>query len=118
MRNVFWLSPPRAWVHDRINARVDAMFAAGLVEEVRGLLARPGGLGRTASQALGYKEVIEHLEGRVMLDETIARIKARTRQFAKRQQTWFRNLVECRPVPMTGRESARELAERVRAASS
>jgi tRNA dimethylallyltransferase len=108
---VFWLSPPRPWLHLRINARVDAMFAAGLVKEVQGLLKQPHGLGRTASQALGYKEVIDHLRGETSLPETIEQIKARTRQFAKRQETWFKNLVECRQLPMTGTESPEALAE-------
>jgi len=112
-RRVFWLSPPRAWLHERINRRVDLMFAAGLVDEVRRLVAQPGGLGRTASQALGYKEVIDHLEGRLTLDECVSQVKTRTRQFAKRQETWFRNLSEARPVPITGRESSVELAEKV-----
>lgn len=110
---VFWLSPPRAWLHERINRRVDRMFAAGLVEEVRGLMSRPGGLGRTASQALGYKEVVDHLNGELTLAECITQVKTRTRQFAKRQETWFRNLVEARPVVMSGDETAGELAERV-----
>jgi tRNA dimethylallyltransferase len=112
-RRVFWLAPPRAWLHERINRRVDLMFAAGLVDEVRRLISQPGGLGRTASQALGYKEVIDHLEGRLTLDECIVQVKTRTRQFAKRQETWFRNLVEARPVEITGRETSVELAERV-----
>ncbi len=112
-RRVFWLSPPRAWLHDRINRRVDQMFAAGLVDEVRRLILQRGGLGRTSSQALGYKEVIEHLEGRLPLDACVTLVKTRTRQFAKRQETWFRNLVEARPVTMTGQETPVELAKRV-----
>ena len=61
-RRVFWLSPPRDWLYDRINRRVDAMVKDGLVEEVRGLLATDPPPGRTARQALGYKEIIDHLE--------------------------------------------------------
>jgi len=112
-RRVFWLAPPRAWLHERINRRVDRMFDAGLVDEVRRLVEQPGGLGRTASQALGYKEVVEHLEGRSTLDECVVQVKARTRQFAKRQETWFRNLIEARPVEITGGESSAELAGRI-----
>lgn len=112
-RRVFWLSPPRGWLHERINRRVDLMFQAGLVEEVRRLMSQPGGLGRTASQALGYKEVIEHLEGRRTLEACIDRVKTRTRQFAKRQETWFRNITEARPVEITGRETSTEVAEKV-----
>jgi tRNA dimethylallyltransferase len=74
------------------------MFANGLVEEVRALrqLERP--LSREAAQALGYKETFDFLDGRTSLEETIVRVQTRTRQFAKRQLTWFRHLAECRPV--------------------
>jgi tRNA dimethylallyltransferase len=89
------------------------MFAAGLVEEVRGLVARPRPLSKTALQAVGYREVIEHLEGRRPLDETVELVKARTRQFARRQGTWFRSLSECRPVPLSEPIDAAEVAERI-----
>ncbi len=72
------------------------MFAAGLVDEVKGLLAAHKRLSRTASQAVGYREVIEHLQGGRGLEETIELVKLRTRQLAKRQMTWFRGLSECR----------------------
>lgn len=95
-------NPPRAdvrivgldWpvepINRRINARVKAMFEAGLVEETRRLLAAPGGLGRQAREALGYKQVIDHLEGRCTLDEAIEQVKIRTRRYAKQQRTWLR----------------------------
>lgn len=110
-RFVAWLDPPRDWLHERINRRVEAMFAAGLVDEVRTLLEADPPLGRTARQGLGYKEVIEHLEHGVPLEGTITRIQTRTRQFAKRQCTWFRNLEECRAIAISGKESTAELAE-------
>ncbi len=93
---VFVLNWPRATLHERINARVDAMFAAGLVEEVRGLLEHDRPIGRTAAQAVGYREVITYLQSGGDLTETIELVKRRTRQFAKRQLTWFRSLSECR----------------------
>jgi tRNA dimethylallyltransferase len=74
------------------------MMASGLVDEVRSLLSRPRPLSRVARQALGYKEVIDHLEGSASLDETMSRIQVRSRNFAKRQITWFRHLPECRPA--------------------
>lgn len=111
--NVFWLAPPRAWLHERINRRVEQMFADGLLDEVRRLLAVPYPLSRTARQALGYQEAIDHLEGRLTLAETITRIQTRTRQFAKRQHTWFRHLEECRTVEITGQETPSNLAERL-----
>lgn len=95
---VFALDWPRPELHRRIDARVDAMFAAGFVEEARKLLANPGGLSHTARQALGYREIWAHLEGRFDLDATVLLVKTHTRQFAKRQSTWFRSLSECRRV--------------------
>ncbi len=94
---VFVLDWPREQLYDRINRRVDGMFAAGLVEETQRLLTGPP-LGRTAAQAVGYREVLEHLSGLRELDSTIELVKTRTRQFAKRQGTWFRGLSECRFV--------------------
>jgi tRNA dimethylallyltransferase len=111
--NVFWLSPPRPWLYERINQRVKQMFDEGLLDEVALLLAAPNPLSRTARQALGYQEAIDHLEGRLSLVETIERIQTRTRQFAKRQHTWFRHLEECRAVEITGDETPAELADRL-----
>lgn len=111
--HVSWLHPPRAWLYERINKRVEEMFQAGLVAEVQGLFEREQFPGKTARQALGYKEVIDHLEGGVSLPETIALIQTRTRQFAKRQHTWFKNLVECTAVEIEGTESSREIAQRI-----
>ena len=77
-------------LHIRINSRVKQMIQAGLVEEVQTLLAAAGGLSMQAGQALGYQEIIAHLSGEMSLDEATERIKINTRQFAKRQMTWFR----------------------------
>jgi tRNA dimethylallyltransferase len=87
-----WLDLPRAQLYSRIDARVESMIAEGLVEEVRALrqLERP--LSREASQALGYKEMFGYLDGTADLPETICRIQTRSRNFAKRQITWFRHL--------------------------
>jgi tRNA dimethylallyltransferase len=116
-QNVFWLSAPRRWLYERIDRRVERMVAEGLLEEVRRLLAGPP-LSRTARQALGYKEVIAHLEQGVPLAETITQIQTRTRQFAKRQHTWFRHLEECRPIQITGEETPVDIAELVVKAGS
>ncbi len=80
---------PREVLARRIEARVHAMMSAGLLAEVRGLYERQA-LSREAQQALGYKELIDHLESRTGLDEAIATIVTRTRQFAVRQERWFR----------------------------
>jgi tRNA dimethylallyltransferase len=74
----------------RIDARVDAMFAHGLVDETRELLKRGLAQNKTAMQAIGYRQVTEHLRGERSLPETIELVKIKTRQFAKRQLTWFR----------------------------
>jgi tRNA dimethylallyltransferase len=66
------------------------MFAAGLVEETKRLLEHGLAQNKTAMQALGYRQVVEHLRGDRSLTETIELVKVRTRQFAKRQMTWFR----------------------------
>ena len=65
------------------------MFARGLVEETRELLKRGLAENKTAMQAIGYRQVVEHLRGERPLAETIELVKIRTRQFAKRQLTWF-----------------------------
>ena len=80
---------PRDVLARRIEARVHAMMAAGLLAEVRGLHERRA-LSREAQQALGYKELIDHLEGRTGFDEAVAMVVTRTRQFAVRQERWFR----------------------------
>lgn len=112
-QNVFWLSPPRSWLYERIDTRVEQMVEDGLVDEVRRLLKRRPPPGRTARQALGYREMIAHLNGESTLAEAILQIQTNTRQFAKRQHTWFRNLEECREIPITGAETVEEIVARV-----
>ena len=76
----------------RIEDRVDRMFARGLVEEVRGLLARGVPASAPPFRALGYRHVIRHLAGEIALEEAAALTKIETRQYAKRQMTWFRKM--------------------------
>jgi len=110
---IVWLDPPRDWLRNRIDRRVDLMMEAGLLDETRRLLAMSPPPGRTARQALGYRELIDHLEGGVSLEESVELIRVRTRQFAKRQHTWFRNLEECQGISIDGTDSAEQLAERL-----
>lgn len=110
---VFVLQRPRPEQHQRIEARVEAMIAAGLVDEVRGLTSAGKTLGLTASQAVGYREVLEHLRGEVDHPTMVEQIKSRTRRFAKRQGTWFRSLSECRFVEIEGEVDGEEAAERI-----
>jgi tRNA dimethylallyltransferase len=86
----FVLNRAAADLHRRIETRVDGMFRRGLVAETEQLLRRGLAQNRSAMQALGYRQVAEHLRGERALPETIELVKTRTRQFAKRQMTWFR----------------------------
>ena len=95
---VLCLDVPRDELYPRIDARVQGMVSAGLADEVRALRQAPRPLSREAAQALGYKEMFDHLDGRASLEATTRRIQLRSRRFAKRQLTWFRNLPECRPA--------------------
>src|SRR5690606_28043819 len=81
---------PHEVVARRIAARYEQQMAAGFLDEVRRLLAHPRGMSRTARQALGYRELIAHLEGGVSLDEALELAVRRTRRFARRQASWFR----------------------------
>ena len=112
-RAVVWLAPPRDWLYRRIDQRVDRMMAAGLLEETRQLLLHDPPPGRTARQALGYRELIAVLEGRVAPTEAVRQIQTATRQFAKRQHTWFRNLPECTALPFAGNESPPQIADEI-----
>lgn len=86
----FVLTDARPALYQRINERVDRMMEAGLLEEVRSL--RDSGVSRssTAMQGIGYKELCAYLAGESSLEETVDRIKQHSRQYAKRQLTWFR----------------------------
>ncbi len=81
----------REKLYDRVDKRVDIMMAEGLLPEARSLY--DGGLLKdgTASQAIGYKELLEYIEGRCSLDEAVEKIKLFSRRYAKRQLTWFRH---------------------------
>jgi tRNA dimethylallyltransferase len=87
---LFGIERPPAEVAQRIADRYHQQLARGFLDEVRGLAARPGGLSRTARQALGYKELLGHLRGELDLDAAIELATGRTRRFARRQRVWFR----------------------------
>jgi tRNA dimethylallyltransferase len=110
---VFVLRRPKAEQQLLIDERVEEMIDRGLVNEVRRLTSGGRRLGRTASQAVGYREVIAHLAGELNHADMVARIKTRTRQFAKRQGVWFRSLSECRFVDIEGEVEAAALAKEV-----
>ena len=78
----------------RINARVKKMIALGLVDEVKSLLAKEKPLSKQAAAAIGYAEIIEHLNGGLSLKETIEKIKINTRRLAKSQRTWYKTFAD------------------------
>ncbi len=111
--NFFCFTRQPADLHARINARVDAMFARGLVDETRGLLTRGLEQNKTAMQAIGYRQVTEHLRGEHSLAETIELVKSRTRQFAKRQLTWFRRHGNCEWLELQPGDTPEKFAEKI-----
>ena len=99
-------------LRQRIVARVDQMFDDGLIEETSALLPALE-KNRTAQQALGYRQVIEHLRGERDLPETKALVKSRTWQFARRQQTWFRKMRGAIRIEVEIEESPGDTARRI-----
>ena len=91
----YFINPNRSELYENINARVDQMFENGLVDEVKGLLNKYD-LSLTARAAIGYKEVIDYLEGKCTLEECKELIKKRTRNYAKRQVTFFKHQLPCK----------------------
>ncbi len=91
----YFLSPNREQLYANINARVDLMFEQGLVDEVKGLLDKYN-LSTTAKAAIGYKEVIDYLENKCTLEECKELIKKRSRNYAKRQVTFFKHQLPCK----------------------
>jgi tRNA dimethylallyltransferase len=88
----FCLSMERETLNRRIDDRVERMVSGGIVREVRGLLAKGYGPESPGLSTIGYREIAEHLAGRLDLDEAVALIKRNTRRYAKRQMTWFRKM--------------------------
>ena len=84
------LTRARAQLYERIDARVDAMLEAGWVDEVERLLERGYDERAAGMKSLGYEEILSALRGSASLDDATAAIKRRSRQYAKRQMTWFR----------------------------
>ncbi|MGH9102752.1 MAG: tRNA (adenosine(37)-N6)-dimethylallyltransferase MiaA, partial [Acidimicrobiales bacterium] len=84
------LACPTAELDRRIDRRVGQQLSDGWLAEVRALAGRPAGLSRTARQALGYRELLAHVEDGAPLDVAVGETKRRTRSFARRQRSWFR----------------------------
>ncbi len=107
------LSRPAGDLHRRIEARVDAMFRQGWVAETEQLLERGLAQNQTAMQALGYRQIVEHLRGQRSLPETIQLVKIRTRQFAKRQMTWFRRQLRLNWINLEPESTAETIASTI-----
>ncbi|MBM3966196.1 MAG: tRNA (adenosine(37)-N6)-dimethylallyltransferase MiaA [Planctomycetes bacterium] len=91
-------------LHQRVEQRVDRMFERGLLDEVRRLTSKYGRLGRTASQAVGYKEPMEYLAGKLPEKEMVDQVKAHTRQFVRRQEIWFRSMPGMTRIPISSEQ--------------
>ena len=109
----FGLSRQAFDLRQRIDRRVEEMFRQGLVAETEHLLKCGLGENQNAMQALGYRQVIEHLRGQRSLPDTIELVKIRTRQFARRQMTWFRRQLPLNWVRLEVGEPAEEVVARV-----
>ena len=110
---VFGLTRAAATLRRRVDARVEEMFARGLVAETQALLAAGLERNRTAMQALGYRQVVEHLRGERSLAETVALVKARTWAFARRQSNWFRNQMRMEWLEIGDAETPGEVCARI-----
>ncbi len=107
----FVLTDDRVRLYERIDRRVDAMLKQGLVAEVENLKKLGCRRGQTAMQGLGYKEILDYLDGKCTLEDAVVLIKRDTRHFAKRQLTWFRRerdviWLDRRDFPEEGQDSA------------
>lgn len=102
---IIGLTMDRALLYNRIEERIDSMIELGLVEEVRSLLSAGCSPTSVAMKGLGYKQIVDYLEGRYSLEEAIRLLKRDTRHFAKRQLSWFRHMKDIEWVDVS------ELAE-------
>jgi tRNA dimethylallyltransferase len=110
---IFCLTRSQPDLHARINVRVDEMFARGLVDETRELLKHGLAENKFAMQAIGYRQVVEHLNGERNLPETIELVQIKTRQFAKRQLTWFRRHGNCKWIELAAGEKPETVLEKI-----
>lgn len=108
---VYFIDRDRADLYERINRRVDAMMQEGLLEEVKGLTGQ--NMSRTASMALGFREMRDHLEGRLTLSEAAELLKKNTRNYAKRQVSWFRHEKGVIPIAVRAGDPAEKVADQI-----
>ena len=113
-KNVFVVARDRSELHDRINQRSEMLFANGLVDEVKQLVETYGSFSKTARQGVGYQEALDLLNGTCDLPTAIEQTQIRTRRFARRQETWFRGLSECRWLQVDGSTSTAQIVDLIR----
>jgi len=111
---IIGLRRDKADANHRINMRVKNMIAAGLVDEVKSLLAEEKPLSKQARCAIGYAEIIDYLKGRTSLEDAIELIKKNTRRFAKSQRTWFKTFRDVRWLDVEPDEPAEEIFARAK----
>ena len=109
-----WLTMPRAALHERLDRRIGTLLEQGLVEEVRGLLARGVPEGAPAMSSIGYRQLLPHLRGGETLDQAVARIAADTHRYVRHQETWLRRNPRLERVDVTADGWAADLEARVR----
>jgi tRNA dimethylallyltransferase len=110
---IYCLSPERKTLYSWVEQRVDAMMVAGLVDEVKGLKERGYGRELASMRALGYRELMAHLDGETTLERAVELIKRNTRRYAKRQLTWFRKEADVTWFEYSQREELPLLAQRI-----
>ena len=103
------LTMNRDVLYDRINARVEQMFDAGLIDEVRGLMETGLTYDDISMKGIGYKEVIEYLEGKTDYDTAVDNVKKNTRHYAKRQFTWLKQYQDLEYFDVTDKDRTEEI---------
>ncbi|HOO22281.1 MAG TPA: tRNA (adenosine(37)-N6)-dimethylallyltransferase MiaA [Clostridia bacterium] len=106
---MYAINYPREILYARINERVEKMFASSLVEEVKCLIDKGYGFDLQSMQAIGYKEFKEYFAGKITLEETKELIKQHTRNYAKRQETWFKRIDTCKWLNFNEKERFAEI---------
>lgn len=109
---LFVLSMPRQQLYDRINRRVDKMMASGLLDEVQSYLAAGYSEDNPCIRALGYGDIISYLRNEISLREAVDAMKQKSRNYAKRQLTWFRAMPEARWLDTSG-QRPQEVAQQI-----
>ena len=112
-QNLFCISREVDVLNQRIHKRVDEMFNQGLVEETQTLIKKGLRNNRNACQALGYRQVLDLLDGKLDLENVVHQVKTKTRQFAKRQRSWFRNQMKCKFLEWSDEENLNSFSEQL-----